>query len=121
FLRLLKKDRPQCPVNGLFLVPSIESLIKDSTEKISQKASRLAQHLDLIPRTLEVPFPVYLLVTKSDLLIGFREFFESIEDPLLQHQIFGWSNPDPLATPFRPDLIEQHLGSVAEHVRRRRL
>ncbi|MEY2428548.1 MAG: type secretion system protein ImpL, partial [Verrucomicrobiota bacterium] len=121
FLRLLKKARPQCPVNGLFLVLSIESLIKDSADKISQKASRLAQHLDLIQRTLDVRFPVYLLVTKCDLLTGFREFFDSIEDPLLQHQIFGWSNPDPLDAPFRPDLIEQHLGSVAERVSRRRL
>ena len=121
FLRLLKKARPQCPVNGLFLVLSIESLIKDSADRISQKASRLAQHLDLIQRTLDVRFPVYLLVTKSDLLIGFREFFDSIEDPLLQHQMFGWSNPDPLDAPFRPDLVEQHLGSVAERLRRRRL
>src|SRR5258706_14797830 len=121
FLRLLKKARPQCPVNGLFLVLSIESLIKDSADKISQKASRLAQHLDLIQRTLDVRFPVYLLVTKCDLLTGFREFFDSIEDPLLQHQIFGWSNPDPLDSPFRPDLVEQHLGSVAERVSRRRL
>src|SRR5207247_1566705 len=83
--------------------------------------SRLAQHLDLIQRTLDVRFPVYLLVTKSDLLTGFREFFDSIDDPLLQHQMFGWSNPDPLDSPFRPDLIEQHLGSIAERVRRRRL
>src|SRR5207253_5406784 len=44
-----------------------------------------------------------------------------IEDPLLQHQIFGWSNPDPLDASFRPDLIEQHLKSVAERVSRRRL
>ncbi len=121
FLRLLKKARPQCPVNGLFLVLSIESLIKDSAERIAQKATRLAQHLDLIQRTLDVRFPVYLLVTKSDLLTGFREFFDSIDDPLLQHQIFGWSNPDPLDSPFRPDLIEQHLGGVAERLRRRRL
>ena len=110
FLRLLKKARPQCPVNGLFLVLSIESLIKDSADRISQKASRLAQHLDLIQRTLDVRFPVYLLVTKSDLLIGFREFFDSIEDPLLQHQMFGWSNPDPLDAPFRPDLIDVSAG-----------
>src|SRR6185369_10471420 len=121
FLRLLKKARPHCPINGLFIVLSIESLIKDSAEKISQKASRLAQQLDLIQRTLDVRFPVYLLITKCDLLIGFREFFDNIEDPLLQHQIFGWSNPDPLDAPFRPDLVDQHLGSVAERVRRRRL
>jgi hypothetical protein len=121
FLRLLKKSRPHCPVNGLFLVLSIESLIKDSADRIAEKASRLAQQLDLIQRTLDVRFPVYLLVTKADLLTGFREFFDNIEDPLLQHQMFGWSNPDPLDSHFRPDLVEQHLKSVADRLRRRRL
>jgi len=121
FLRLLKKSRPHCPVNGLFLVLSIESLIKDSADRIAEKASRLAQQLDLIQRTLDVRFPVYLLVTKADLLTGFREFFDNIEDPLLQHQMFGWSNPDPLDAHFRPELVEQHLKSVADRLRRRRL
>ncbi|HWD91485.1 MAG TPA: type VI secretion protein IcmF/TssM N-terminal domain-containing protein [Verrucomicrobiae bacterium] len=121
FLRLLKKARPHCPLNGLFLVLSVESLIRDSSEKIAQKASVLAQQLDLIQKALDVRFPVYLLITKCDLLIGFREFFDNIEDPLLQHQIFGWSNPDPLDSSFRPDLVDQHLKSIAERVRRRRL
>lgn len=121
FLRLLKKSRPQCPVNGLFLVLSIESLINDSADKISEKASKLAQQLQLIQRTLDVRFPVYLLVTKADLLTGFREFFDGIEDPLLQHQMFGWSNPDPLDSHLRADLVEQHMKSVADKLRRRRL
>ena len=121
FLRLLKKSRPQCPINGLFLVLSIESLINDSADKIAEKASKLAQQLQLIQRTLDVRFPVYLLVTKADLLTGFRDFFDNIEDPLLQHQMFGWSNPDPLDSNLRADLVEQHLKSVADRLRRRRL
>ena len=121
FLRLLKRARPHCPVNGLFLVLSVESFIRDSADSIGEKASRLAQQLDLIQRTLDVRFPVYLLVTKCDLLIGFREFFDSIDDPGLQHQMFGWSKPEPLDAHFRPDLVEQHLKSVAERLRRRRM
>jgi len=121
FLRLLRRSRPHCPINGLLLVLSTESLIKDSADKIARKASRLAQQLDLIQRTLDVRFPVYLLVTKCDLMEGFREFSDSINDPLLQHQIFGWSNPDPLDASFRPDLVEQFLNTVADRVRRRRL
>jgi len=121
FLRLLKKSRPHCPINGLFLVLSVESLIKDSSERIAQKASVLAQQLELIQRTIDVRFPVYLLVTKCDLLTGFREFFDNVEDPLLQHQMFGWSNPDPLDAAFRPELVDQHLKTVAERVRRRRM
>ena len=121
FLRLLKRARPHCPVNGLFLVLSVESLVRDSADTIAQKASRLAQQLDIIQRALDVRFPVYLLVTKCDLLIGFREFFDSIDDPLLQHQMFGWSNPDPLDAHFRSDLVEQHLRTVATRLRRRRM
>jgi len=121
FLRLLHRNRPHCPINGLMLVLSTESLIKDSADKIARKASRLAQQLDLIQRTLDVRFPVYLLVTKCDLMEGFREFSDNITDPLLQHQMFGWSNPDPLDEVFRPELVEQFLKSVADRVRRRRL
>jgi hypothetical protein len=121
FLRLLRRSRPHCPINGLLLVLSTESLIKDSADKIARKASRLAQQLDLIQRTLDVRFPVYLLVTKCDLMEGFREFSDNISDPLLQHQMFGWSNPDPLDAAFRPDLVEQFLNTVADRVRRRRL
>ncbi|HTA28929.1 MAG TPA: type VI secretion protein IcmF/TssM N-terminal domain-containing protein, partial [Candidatus Cybelea sp.] len=121
FLRLLRRSRPHCPINGLLLVLSTESLIKDSADKIARKASRLAQQLDLIQRTLDVRFPVYLLVTKCDLMEGFREFSDNINDPLLQHQMFGWSNPDPLDAAFRPDLVEQFLNTVADRVRRRRL
>ncbi|HUA65082.1 MAG TPA: type VI secretion protein IcmF/TssM N-terminal domain-containing protein [Alphaproteobacteria bacterium] len=121
FLRLLRKARPHSPINGLFLVLSVESLIKDSADKIAKKASRLSQRLEAIKKTLDVRFPVYLLVTKCDLLTGFREFSDNVDDPLLQHQIFGWSNPDPLDTPFKPEHIEQHLKSVGDRIKRRRL
>jgi hypothetical protein len=121
FLRLLRRSRPHCPINGLLLVLSVESLIKDSAETISQKAGRLLQQLDLIQRTLDVRFPVYLMITKCDLLTGFREFCDGITDPILQHQILGWSNPAPLDAEFRSELVEDHLNTVAARIRRRRL
>jgi hypothetical protein len=121
FLRLLRKSRPNCPINGLLLVLSVESLIKDSAETISQKAGKLSEQLNLIQNTLDVRFPVYLMITKCDLLPGFREFCDGITDPLLQHQILGWSNPEPLDAGFRPELVEDHLNSVAARIRRRRL
>src|SRR5689334_23622867 len=43
-----------------------------------------------------VRFPVFVLVTKCDLVNGFREFFDTLSDPQLQHQMLGWSNPAPL-------------------------
>lgn len=121
FLKLLKKTRPNCPINGLLLVIPSESLIKDQFEDIQRKAGKIAQQLDTIQRTLDVRFPVFILITKCDLINGFREFFSGVKDPQLQHQMTGWSNPQPLDTPFRPDEVDQHLQEVVRRVSRRRL
>lgn len=121
FLELLKKNRANCPINGLFLAIPSDSLISDSADEISKKAGRIAQQLDVIQRVLDVRFPVYVIVTKCDKINGFREFFDDLSDPQLQHQMMGWSNPDPLDTAFRAELVDQHLDKVVNRLRRRRM
>jgi hypothetical protein len=121
FLTLLKKNRPNCPINGLFLVIPSDSLIKDSADSIQKKAGKIAQQLDVIQRVLDVRFPVFVTVTKCDKINGFREFFDTLSDPQLQHQMMGWSNPDPLDEPFKPEAVDKHLEQVASRLRRRRL
>ena len=120
FLKLLKAVRPNCPINGLLLVISSETLLKDSTEKIEKDAGAIARQLDVIQRTLDVRFPVYTVVTKCDKIIGFREFFEGLTDPNLQHQILGWSNPAPLDEAFKPEQVDAHLDQVRQRLMRRR-
>jgi hypothetical protein len=121
FLRLLLRNRPQCPINGLLLVIPANSLILDTADQIEAKGGQIAQQLDRIQRTLEVRFPVYIVVTKCDLVNGFREFFDGLNDPRLQHQILGWSNPAPLDQPFNPELVDEHLKQVAAKLSLRRM
>jgi hypothetical protein len=121
FLKLLHKARPDCPINGMLLVIPVDSLIVDAPEVIDGKAGKIAEQLNLIQRTLGVRFPVFVIVTKSDRINGFREFFDSMDDPRLQNQMLGWSNPDPLDTPFDPDLVDDHLAAVEQRLDRRRL
>ncbi|MCA8981724.1 MAG: hypothetical protein KDC14_16965, partial [Planctomycetes bacterium] len=40
FLRLLLKNRPNCPVNGMLLFIPADSLIKDTADEIKRKGSR---------------------------------------------------------------------------------
>lgn len=120
FLKLLHVSRPNCPINGLLLVIPIESLLKDSEEKITKYAGVIARQLDVIQRTLEVRFPVTVMVTKADKITGFREFFESVTDPVLQHQILGWSNPASLDDAFKPEEVSKHLDCVREKLTKRR-
>jgi hypothetical protein len=121
FLQLLKKHRPNCPINGLLLTIPVESLIRDSPEAMEQKAGKIARQLEVIQRELDVRFPVFVLVTKCDLINGFREFFANLDDARAQQQMLGWSNPAPLDAPFRPELVDDHLQNVVKRLWRRRL
>ncbi len=121
FLRLLRIYRYNCPVNGLVLVIPADTLITDTADQIKGKANKIAEQLHQIQRVLEVRFPVFVVITKCDLINGFREFFDGVTDPDLQQQILGWSNPAPLDERFNPELLSQHLEMVCDRLRRRRL
>jgi len=121
FLRLLRSVRQTCPINGMLLVIPIDSLIKDTADEIQAKGGRIAEQLDAIQRVLGVRFPVFVVITKTDLISGFREFFRDMDDPQLAQQMLGWSNPAGLDEPFNPEQVESHLRSVAERLRRRRM
>ncbi len=123
FLKLLRTHRPNCPINGMLLVIPADSLLKDSSDVIARNAGKIAQQLDMIQRTLGVRFPVFILITKSDYLTGFSQFFDDLTDPQLQHQIMGWSNPAALDAPFNMDAVENHLRQVHDRLveRRKRL
>lgn len=121
FLRLLKMSRPTCPINGLLLVISSENLLKDASDKIESTAGSIARKLDEMQRILDVRFPVTVIVTKCDKIIGFREFFDTLNDPVMQHQILGWSNPAPLDEAFKADGVDKHLETVRQRLLKRRM
>jgi len=120
FLEMLRKHRVNCPINGLLLAIPAESLIKDTPDQIAKKAGKIAQQLEQIQRQLDVRFPAYVVITKCDLLNGFREFFDDMTEPQAQQQMMGWSNPDPLDAAFRPELVDDHIYTVVARLRRRR-
>lgn len=120
FLRLLRTARKNCPINGMLLLIPADSLVKDSAEELERKGGKIAEQLDAIQRELGVRFPVFVVVSKCDLINGFREFFDDISDPQLQHQILGWSNPEGLDEPFKVEQVDRYLGEVGERLERRR-
>lgn len=119
-LKNIGKVRPLCPINGMLLVIPTDSLLKDSSHEIETKAGRIAEQINSIKRELGIRFPVFVVITKSDYITGFREYFSHIDDPTLEHQMLGWSNPHSLDEPFNPDMVDEHLEAVSERLRRRR-
>ena len=75
FLDLLKKHRPRRPLNGAIITVSVSDLLAWSEpERMRYIDAVRSRVLELYSR-LGVRFPLYVMVTKCDLLAGFNEFF----------------------------------------------
>ncbi|NRO97437.1 type VI secretion system membrane subunit TssM [Paraburkholderia sp. NMBU_R16] len=77
FVELLKKYRARQPLNGAMLTISVADLLSASEAERTQHAMVLRRRLQELRAQLGIQFPVYLLVTKADLLAGFMEYFSA--------------------------------------------
>lgn len=92
FLNLLIRYRGRQPVNGVMLTVSIEDLLSSSDTERVQHAAVLRRRLQELREQLGIQFPVYVLVTKSDLMSGFNEYFASCSREALK-QVWGFTFP----------------------------
>jgi type VI secretion system protein ImpL len=92
FLGLLKKARPRRPLNGVFLAVSVADLLSQSIEQRAVLAAAMRARLLELDSTLAVRLPVYVLLTKTDLLHGFSEYFADLGKEQ-RAQVFGFTLP----------------------------
>ncbi|GGM08513.1 type VI secretion protein IcmF [Pseudooceanicola nanhaiensis] len=97
FLNLLKKHRKRQPINGAIVAISLSDLALQ--DEITQKshAAAIRRRLHELREKLGVRFPVYVIFTKSDMIAGFTEFYDSLgkED---REQVWGFTLPLPKKT-----------------------
>lgn len=93
-LKLLARRHHKRPLDGIILTVPADALISDDEALTKQKASLIASELQQLLSRLGMILPVYMVITKMDMVLGFREYFAEL-DETMQHQVFGWSNPDP--------------------------
>ncbi len=118
FCKLLKQNRPRCPINGIVIALPADKLLRDSSEERAQKATVLRERLRQIHQLLGVRFPTFILVTKMDLVGGFSEYFEEIRVDLQQrNQMVGWSRPGEFQEPFDPADFAGAFEEVHERLR----
>ncbi|MGE9296168.1 MAG: type VI secretion protein IcmF/TssM N-terminal domain-containing protein [Puniceicoccales bacterium] len=116
FLRLLRKHRPNSPINGAILAISAESLIMDSDDDLEAKMQAIGEQISVIQQVLDVRFPVYVLITKCDRLTGMEPMMESHKIMERPGQMLGWSNPEPLETAFRTDLLRRGFHELQQRI-----
>ena len=79
FLGLLKKYRGLQPINGVIVSIGIDELVKSDRARIDDHAAAIRRRLLELRQSLEVEAPIYLMVTKGDLLAGFIEYFADLD------------------------------------------
>ncbi len=79
FLNVLKAHRPDQPLNGAIVTLSVTDLLLWSKPERQHFAAHVRMRLAELYSGLDVRFPVYLVLTKLDLLAGFAEFFDALD------------------------------------------
>ena len=92
FLRLLKRFRGRQPINGVIVTLSVEEILSSSERERAHLSSLIGLRLGELCEELTIKFPVYVLVTKTDLLAGFTEFFGPMSREE-RSQVWGFTHP----------------------------
>ena len=120
FLGLLRKHRPRQPINGVLVTVSVPDLLAGGAE-LARQCTAVNARLQELRAELGLLLPVYLLVTKADLLAGFTEFFDVL-DGEQRAQVWGttlaYADGAKVRGPARPppDVLAADLQQLVERI-----
>ncbi|AIL13380.1 hypothetical protein IM40_07540 [Candidatus Paracaedimonas acanthamoebae] len=94
-LQLLNRFRPKRPLDGIILTLPCDELVSStrlSHNEIYERAKVIYTKLWELQSILGIKIPIYVVLTKSDIMSGFQSFVEAL--PIANSQeILGWSCP----------------------------
>jgi type VI secretion system protein ImpL len=92
FLSLLRKHRTRAPINGAILSVNVTDLIAQDKSQRMAHASYLRERLLQLRQELGIRFPVYVMITKMDVLEGFEPYFGYLTSES-RAQVWGFTLP----------------------------
>ncbi len=92
FISLLKRYRARQPINGVIMTISVADLLSDSADARYVQAIALRSRMKELHQQTGIHFPVYVMVTKTDLLKGFMSYNGSL-DKSQRDGIWGFTFP----------------------------
>jgi len=115
FLGLLKQTRPRQPINGVLLTVSVTDLLTRGPAERAQHAETVRKRLQELHAQLGIRFPIYLLVTKCDLLAGFMDTLGDVDKEVraspwgMTFRLDSNQGTDPSAFGAEFDALEKRL------------
>jgi len=117
FLGMLKKNRPRRPINGIIIAISLDELL--TSQRLLKHAKEIRKRLQELYEQFNLTLPVYLTITKSDLLSGFSEFFYDLERDE-RSQVWGVTfTEDNKALSSPLPLLEAELNELEEQLHKK--
>jgi hypothetical protein len=92
-VRQLCRYRRRKPLNGIIITIPADALLADDGALTNKKAILMANELGNLLRTSGMNLPCYVVVTKLDMVNGFREYAAGIGGEL-RYQALGFENDD---------------------------
>jgi len=118
FLSLLIQYRRREPLNGLVVTVAADRLLEAESAQLENDGSSIRQRIDELMRAGGVRVPVYLLVTKCDLVPGLAGLCEQLPADCL-HQPMGALNHE--LSQEAGSFVERALQATEERLRTLRL
>lgn len=92
FLNVLRNVRTRAPINGALLAVDVAKLLSDDDAQLMAHAAQLRARLGELRQELSIRFPVYVVLTKTDVLKGFVDYFSSLTTEA-RAQVWGFTLP----------------------------
>ena len=92
FLDLLRRTRPRQPLNGVIVAIPVSDLAQAPAAERAAHARAIRERVKELRTRLGVRIPVYALFTKADLIAGFIQFFDDL-DQAQRDQVWGTTFP----------------------------
>ena len=113
-LNLLSHHRPKRPLDGLVVTISCADLMGDGKlnyDDLRLRAEYIYMKMWQLQRKTGLRLPVYITVTKCDIVPGFQTLCQSLPKGR-EKEIFGWSNESALDTIYEPQWIADAFESI---------
>lgn len=91
FLNLLIKYRKKEPIHGLIVTVAADKLLRGNASVLEEDGRNIRRRVDELMRVLGIKFPIYLLVTKCDLVQGMTHFADQLPEKAVE-QPMGYIN-----------------------------
>jgi type VI secretion system protein ImpL len=121
-LESLQNSRSKRPIDGVILtIPATELYGSEKSEadrsiEAGSKSAQIFERLKQAQLELGIRFPIFILVTKCDVVPGFKSFCGELPHRV-HHDIFGWSNPYTLETTYDSTWVDDAFQDLFKELR----